>query len=130
MKLRGPTGLNNREGRRSSYKQPTKDHGFARQGNSKFRIDVACISAREATGRHVHGPCSFVHPIHMSGFCRTGAVRFSLPNISAGRDMVISHCGARIDDRRYVRSVGRARMGSSGLDQPALRVSGQVIAIT
>lgn len=32
---RGPTGLNNREGRRSPWKQPTNDHGLARRGKGR-----------------------------------------------------------------------------------------------
>lgn len=33
--MRGPTGLNNREGRRSPWEQPTDDHGFARRGKGR-----------------------------------------------------------------------------------------------
>ncbi len=34
-KSRGPTGLNNREGRRSLWEQPTNDHGFPRRGKGR-----------------------------------------------------------------------------------------------
>ena len=33
--LRGPTGLNNREGRRNLREQPTNDHGFPRRGRGR-----------------------------------------------------------------------------------------------
>jgi len=35
VKSRGPTGLNNREGRRSPWEQPTDDHGDARRGKGR-----------------------------------------------------------------------------------------------
>lgn len=35
VKLRGPTGLNNREGRRSLWEQPTNDHRLARRGKGR-----------------------------------------------------------------------------------------------
>lgn len=35
VQSRGRTGLNNREGRRSPWEQPTNDHGFARRGKGR-----------------------------------------------------------------------------------------------
>ena len=33
--MRGPTGLNNREGRWGPWEQPTDDHGVARRGKGR-----------------------------------------------------------------------------------------------
>ena len=46
-------------------------------------------------------------------------------------ELFFAHRCPRIDDRRAVRPMGRAWMGSSGLDQPTLRVAGPFrIAVT
>jgi hypothetical protein len=45
VKSRGPTGLNNREGRWNPCEQPTDDHGFARRGKGRG-------TSAQHTGQH------------------------------------------------------------------------------
>ncbi len=45
VQSRGPTGLNNREGRWSPCEQPTEDHGFARRGKGRG-------TSAQHTGQH------------------------------------------------------------------------------